>query len=53
MRDQDYALMARMTAAGNVHRTLSRYRSLKGHAIHGLSDGERKLLGYLQRNGLL
>lgn len=51
--DQDYALMKRMTAANNVHRVLSRYRGLTGHQIHNLSNGERKLLGSLQRSGLL
>ena len=53
VHDQDYGLMKRMTAAGNVHRVLSRYRSLRGHQIHSLSDSERKLLGQLQRSGLL
>lgn len=51
--DQDFGLLTRMTAAGNVYRALSRYRSLKGHQIHSLSDSERRLLGGLQRNGLL
>jgi hypothetical protein len=51
--DQDYALQVRLTAAGNVHRTLGRYRGLRGAQIHSLSGSERKLLGYLQRQGML
>lgn len=51
--DQDYGLQVRMTAAGNVYRVLSRYRGLRGHAIHTLTDPERRMLRYLLDMGLL
>lgn len=51
--DQDFQTMAQMAAASNVYQTLSRYRGLRGEQIHSLSHSERRLLGYLQRQGLL
>lgn len=51
--DQDAGLMARMRACENVYRALSRFRGLKGHAIHGLTTAERKVLRLLKDDGLL
>lgn len=53
MLDQDAGLMTRMRACDNVYRTLSRFRGLKGHAIHGLTAAERKVLRLLKDDGLL
>lgn len=51
---QDYKQLHRMKALQNIHRTVSKFRSLQGEAVNtGLSVNERLLLGQLQEQGLL
>src|SRR3990167_10452939 len=46
---QDYGLLKKMKAAGNVHETLSRFRGMIGKEIHRLSDSERRLIRALRQ----
>ena len=48
--DQPYELMNRLNLVINVYSHLSTFRSRKGKAIHGMSDAERKMIGFLRRN---
>lgn len=50
---QDYITMYQMTGFLNVYNVIARLKSLKGKAIHSLSDSERKLLKYLMDQGIL
>lgn len=51
--DQDYQLMTRMARLSNIYNAVSRMRNLPGKEIHSLTDGERKILGFLTKLGLL
>jgi len=51
--DQDAALMAEMTALGNVYDTVRYLRGLKGAEIHRLTHSQRRLLGYLRKEGFI
>ena len=53
MLDQDHALIMQMTAANNIYRTLKRFRSLVGKAIHSLSPEERRMLKLLHDDRLI
>jgi hypothetical protein len=48
MLDQDHGLITQMTVASNIYATLKAYRSMKGTEIHGLSDGQRRILRLLR-----
>jgi hypothetical protein len=48
MLDQDHGLITQMTVALNIYVTLKAYRSMKGTEIHGLSDGQRRILRLLR-----
>lgn len=51
---QDYKQLHRMKALRNIHRTVSKFRSLQGESVNtDLSVNERLLLGQLQEQGLL
>jgi hypothetical protein len=51
--DQDYQTMRQMESCLGVHSALSRLRNAKGAQIHSLTEHERKILGWLVRQGLL
>ncbi|HLA81820.1 MAG TPA: hypothetical protein VJP78_09440, partial [Thermoleophilia bacterium] len=51
--DQEHSLMVQMTAANNIYRTLKRFRSLVGKAIHSLSPEERRILKLLHDDRLI
>jgi hypothetical protein len=51
---QNYKQLHLMKALRNIHRTVSKFRSLQGEAVNtDLSNNERLLLGQLQEQGLL
>lgn len=51
--DQEYAMLHRMDIVSNVHDSLTRLRSFKGDAIHGMSAGDRRLIKSLRDLGLI
>ena len=51
--DQEYALIHQMDVASNVHSTLQRLSSLKGHNIHKLTNSERRVLRMLKDMDLI
>ena len=51
--DQDYATMLRMNYTMSIYNAVVRIRSLKGKAIHQLTDNERKILRMLMDMGIL
>ncbi len=54
VHEQDYTEFTRMRALRNIHRVVSKFRSLQGEAVNtGLTVNERLLLGDLQEQGLL
>jgi len=53
MLDQDHGLIIQMTVASNIYVTLKAYRSMKGTEIHGLSDGQRRILRLLRDERLI
>lgn len=54
VEDQDYIEYTRMKALKNIHRVVSKFRSLHGEAVNtDLTVNERILLGNLQKQGLL
>lgn len=54
VNDQDYIEYTRMRALRNIHRVVSKFRSLQGNAVNtDLSVNERLLLEDLRQQGLL
>lgn len=51
--EQDYLLMRHMTMASNIYRTVTRWYTLDGKAIHSLSESERSILKMLKDMGLM
>jgi hypothetical protein len=50
--DQDYTTMQAMSAAKNVHDVVSRLENMSGNEIHSLTDGERRLIAMLRKEGI-
>lgn len=50
---QDYRTLYLMTALSNIYDVVTHVRSLKGKQIHSLTDAHRKLLRFLQDEGVL
>lgn len=51
--DQEAGTMQRVRVALSIYKVLSRLRNMKGAEIHKLTDGERKIIGNLQRAGYI
>ncbi len=51
--DQDYRTMTRMTSLSNIYNAYAHYRNAQGSQIHGLSEGERRILRWLKDAGVL
>ena len=51
--DQDYRTMLLMDICTNVYNAVSRVRNMQGEQIHQLTDGERKIIGFLRKEGML
>lgn len=51
--DQDFVTLHRMNVYRNVHQVVKHFRSLRGAAIHTLTDDERRLIKALRKDGLL
>jgi hypothetical protein len=52
LMDQDYATMQAMSAAKNVYDIIGRLESMSGDQIHSLTDGERRLIAMLRKEGI-
>jgi hypothetical protein len=50
---QDYETMHHMAACLNIYNAVTHLRNARGEQIHGLTDGERRILRLLVDMGLL
>jgi len=53
MYDQDYQTMRLMGVCLNIYNAVSHLRNCRGAQIHSLSESERKILGWLVKQGLV
>lgn len=51
--EQEYQLLLRMNYTMSIFNAIRRIQSLKGKAIHTLTEGERKILRMLMDMGLM
>lgn len=52
VNQQEYYTMHAMSALDNIYTTVSRLQNLRGHDIHRLTEGERRILGALRAEGI-
>lgn len=51
--DQDAKTMHTSRVIQAIYKTLTRMKNMKGDQIHNLTDGERKIVGSLRREGYM